>query len=312
MKTATLDNSRISKHLGQTSDYKDQYDPGLLVSEPRSNNRKHLDITDDSLPFVGFDTWNAYEVSGLTNNGLPVAGVAKVVYPCDSKYIVESKSIKLYFNSFNMYRCGDQPMDVLDFIDQKASEDLSRLLETTVHVHTQPANFIAKGDTLMDRYRYNTLECVYSQEELSEMTLNTYSESPELLELEDNNGKEVQSEEIRWHSSLLKSNCRVTSQPDWGDVYIMYKGQTHVTSDSLLKYVVSFRDECHFHEEICETIYKRLYDVLSPEELVVTCLYARRGGIDINPVRASNNALIARECQDLVDPFVMHVKTAKQ
>ena len=312
MKTATLDNSRISKHLGQTSEYKDQYDPGLLVSEPRSNNRKHLDITDDDLPFVGFDTWNAYEVSGLTNNGLPVAGVAKVVYPCDSKYIVESKSIKLYFNSFNMYRCGDQPMDVLDFIDQKASEDLSRLLETTVHVHTQPANFIAKGDTLMDRYRYNTLECVYSQEELSEMTLNTYSESPELLELEDNNGKEVQSEEVRWHSSLLKSNCRVTSQPDWGDVYIMYKGQTHVTSDSLLKYIVSFRDECHFHEEICETIYKRLHDVLSPEELVVTCLYARRGGIDINPVRASNNALIARECQDLVDPFVMHVKTAKQ
>lgn len=312
MKTATLDNSRISKHLGQTSEYKDQYDPGLLVSEPRSNNRKHLDITDDDLPFVGFDTWNAYEVSGLTNNGLPVAGVAKVVYPCDSKYIVESKSIKLYFNSFNMYRCGDQPMDVLDFIDQKASEDLSRLLETTVHVHTQPANFIAKGDALMDRYRYNTLECVYSQEELSEMTLNTYSESPELLELEDNSGKEVQSEEVRWHSSLLKSNCRVTSQPDWGDVYIMYKGQTHVTSDSLLKYVVSFRDECHFHEEICETIYKRLHDVLSPEELVVTCLYARRGGIDINPVRASNNALIARECQDLVDPFVMHIKTAKQ
>ena len=312
MKTATLDNSRISKHLGQTSEYKDQYDPGLLVSEPRSNNRKHLDITDDDLPFVGFDTWNAYEVSGLTNNGLPVAGVAKVVYPCDSKYIVESKSIKLYFNSFNMFRCGDQPMDVLDFIDQKATEDLSHLLGTTVYVHTQPANFIAKGDTLMDRYKYNTLECVYSQEELSEMTLNTYKESPELLELEDNSGEEVRSEEVRWHSSLLKSNCRVTSQPDWGDVYIMYKSQTHVTSDSLLKYVVSYRDECHFHEEICETIYKRLHDVLSPEELVVTCLYARRGGIDINPVRASNNALIARECQDLVDPFVMHVKTAKQ
>ena len=311
MSTATLDNSRISKHLGQTSEYKDQYDPSLLVNEPRSNNRKHLDLSDDALPFVGYDTWNAYEVSGLTNNGLPVAGVAKVVYPCDSKYIVESKSIKLYFNSFNMFRCGDQPVDVLDFIDQKATEDLSALLETTVHVHTQPANFIAKGDAVLDRYNYRTIESIYSQEELSEMTLNTYSESPELLEMEDSS-EEVKSEEVRWHSSLLKSNCRVTSQPDWGDVYIMYKGQTHVTSDSLLKYIVSFRDECHFHEEICETIYKRLHDVLSPEELVVTCLYARRGGIDINPVRASNNALIARECGDLVDPFVMHVKTAKQ
>lgn len=311
MSTATLDNSRISKHLGQTSEYKDQYDPSLLVNEPRSNNRKHLDLSDDTLPFVGYDTWNAYEVSGLTNNGLPVAGVAKVVYPCDSKYIVESKSIKLYFNSFNMFRCGDQPVDVLDFIDQKATEDLSALLKTTVHVHTQPANFIAKGDAVLDRYNYRTIESIYSQEELSEMTLNTYSESPELLEMEDSS-EEVKSEEVRWHSSLLKSNCRVTSQPDWGDVYIMYKGQTHVTSDSLLKYIVSFRDECHFHEEICETIYKRLHDVLSPEELVVTCLYARRGGIDINPVRASNNALIARECGDLVDPFVMHVKTAKQ
>ena len=93
MKTATLDNSRISKHLGKTSEYKDQYDTDLLVSEPRSNNRKHLDIKDDALPFVGYDTWNAYEVSALTNNGLPVAGVAKVVYPCNSKYIVESKSI---------------------------------------------------------------------------------------------------------------------------------------------------------------------------------------------------------------------------
>jgi 7-cyano-7-deazaguanine reductase len=282
------------------------------VNEPRSNNRKHLDISDDNLPFVGYDTWNAYEVSGLTNNGLPVAGVAKVVYPSDSKYIVESKSIKLYFNSFNMYKCGEQPVDVLDFIDQKATEDLSALLQTTVHVHTQPANFIAKGESLLDRYKYNTLECMYTQEELGEMMLDVYSESPELLELEDISGKAVESTEIRWHSSLLKSNCRVTSQPDWGDVYIMYKGQTHVTSDSLLKYIVSFRDECHFHEEICETIYKRLHDVLSPEELVVTCLYARRGGIDINPVRASNNALIERECGDLVDPFVMHIKTAKQ
>ena len=210
MSTATLDNSRISKHLGQTSEYKDQYDSSLLVNEPRSNNRKHLDISDDDLPFVGYDTWNAYEVSGLTNNGLPVAGVAKVVYPSDSKYIVESKSIKLYFNSFNMYKCGDQPVDVLDFIDQKATEDLSALLETTVHVHTTPANFIAKGESVLDRYKYNTLECMYTQEELSEMTLDVYSESPELLELEDISGKAVESTEtllvlVKSQNECLKS-----------------------------------------------------------------------------------------------------------
>jgi 7-cyano-7-deazaguanine reductase len=312
MTTATLDNSRISKHLGQVSQYKDQYDSSLLVSEPRQNNRTHLDISDDNLPFVGYDTWNAYEVSALTNNGLPVAGVAKIVYPCNNKYIVESKSIKLYFNSFNMYKCGDQPVDVLDFIDKKASEDLSKLLGAIVHVHTHPASFRAKGDQVLDPFQYTTLEDTFSQEELGKMHLDTYSETPELLSLEESSKKGVMSEEVRWHSSLLKSNCRVTSQPDWGDVYIMYKAQTHVCPESLLAYIISFRDECHFHEEICETIYKRLHDALSPEELVVTCLYARRGGIDINPVRASNTALIARECQDLVDPFVMHVKTAKQ
>ncbi len=312
MTTATLDNSRISKHLGQVSQYKDQYDSSLLVSEPRQNNRTHLDISDDNLPFIGYDTWNAYEVSALTNNGLPVAGVAKIVYPCNNKYIVESKSIKLYFNSFNMYKCGDQPVDVLDFIDKKASEDLSKLLGTVVHVHTHPASFRAKGEQVLDPFEYTTLEDTFSQEELGKMLLDTYSETPELLWLEEPRENGVVSEEVRWHSSLLKSNCRVTSQPDWGDVYIMYKAQTHICPESLLAYIVSFRDECHFHEEICETIYKRLYDTLSPEELVVTCLYARRGGIDINPVRASNSALIARECQDLVDPFVMHVKTAKQ
>jgi 7-cyano-7-deazaguanine reductase len=94
-----LDNSNINIHLGKSSEYKSQYDPSLLVREPRQSNRTHLGITEENLPFVGFDTWNGYEISGLTDNGLPVTGVVKLVYPCDSKYIVESKSIKLYFNS---------------------------------------------------------------------------------------------------------------------------------------------------------------------------------------------------------------------
>lgn len=311
MRKQTLDNSRITKHLGQSSEYKDQYDPTLLVNEPRSNNRKHLDINDDDLPFVGFDTWNAYEVSALTNNGLPVAGVAKVVYPCDSKYIVESKSIKLYFNSYNMYKCGDTPEDVMHFIDTKASEDLSKLLETTVQVKTLPADVISTGDEVLCRESYTTLENWFEPGELSEMKLETYNETPDLLETIDNDNG-VFSTTARWHSSLLKSNCRVTSQPDWGDVYVSYTGHTHVYPDSLLKYIVSFRDECHFHEEICETIYKRLHDVLNPSELCVTCLYARRGGIDINPVRASSARAIAIECPDLIDVNVLHTKTAKQ
>jgi 7-cyano-7-deazaguanine reductase len=311
MRKQTLDNSRITKHLGQTSEYKDQYDSSLLVNEPRSNNRTHLNIQDDDLPFVGYDTWNAYEVSALTNNGLPVAGVAKVVYPCDSKYIVESKSIKLYFNSYNMYKCGETPEDVMKFIDDRASEDISKLLETDVQVKTLPADIISKGDNVLCRDSYTTLENWFEPGELSSMQLETYNESPDLLEVvDDANG--VFSSTVRWHSSLLKSNCRVTSQPDWGDVYISYTGHHHVSPASLLKYIVSFRDECHFHEEICETIYKRLHDILNPSELCVTCLYARRGGIDINPVRATSERAIAIECPDLIDVNALHTKTAKQ
>ena len=323
MSNAVLDNSRISKHLGQISEYKDQYDPGLLVKEPRSNNRKHLSIQDDDLPFVGSDTWNAYEVSGLTTGGMPVAGVTKIVYPCDSKYIVESKSIKLYFNSYNMYKCAPSPDAVLNFIDQHAADDLSRLLETDVQVKTLPASYAAEGESVLSDYRYITLEEFFPQEKLRDMQVDTYAETPELLELyqlpteHNEDGDEIFTTPFvprttRWHSSLLKSNCRVTSQPDWGDVYIMCRGQHQVTAESLLRYIISFRDECHFHEEICETIYKRLLDALHPEELVVTCLYARRGGIDINPVRGTSMRVIERECADLINPAVQHMKTAKQ
>ena len=305
-----LDNSNISVHLGQTSQYKDQYDKGLLVKEPRSNNRKHLDISDDNLPFKGYDTWNAYEVSGLTNGGLPVAGIAKCVYPCDSKYIVESKSIKLYFNSFNMYKCADSPDAVLDFIAKRAEEDLSELLETHVCVHVAPSHIKDLGEPLFQGEGYMTLENLLDQETLKGMNVDVYSETPELLEIcELNSDLGAKTTSSKYHSGLLKSNCRVTSQPDWGDIWIHVEGHQHVTPESLLRYIISFRDECHFHEEICETVYKRLHDVLKPSRLAVTCLYARRGGIDINPTRVSDNGMI-NKC--LINHHLLHVKTGKQ
>jgi len=131
-----------------------------------------------------------------------------------------------------------------------------------------------------------------------------YNETPDLLRVIDS-----EIEEVYYHSALLKSNCRVTSQPDWGDVYIYMKGKQTVDPISLLEYIVSFRDECHFHEEICETIYKRLWDAVKPSELCVRCLYARRGGIDINPERASDEKLLH---YTLSDQTVPHIKTPKQ
>jgi 7-cyano-7-deazaguanine reductase len=276
-----LDNTNISKHLGQTSQYKSEYDPELIVTEPRQSNRTYLGIEDDNLPFVGYDVWNGYEVSALTNNGKPVAAIAKIIYPADSKYIVESKSMKLYWNSFNMTKLGDTPDEVMGEIEKRAIEDLSARIETNVSVQL----FFDDTDIEeeIDFSATNNLDISVS----NDVVFDTYNETPDLLEFEEY----LDVQEVNYTSGLLKSNCRVTSQPDWGDVYIYMKGNKVPTPESLLKYIVSFRDECHFHEEICECIYKRLWDLCSPEELSVMCLYVRRGGWDINPHRVSHEHL---------------------
>lgn len=311
MSNAVLDNSRISKHLGQTSQYKSTYDADLLVREPRSNNRQHINVQDDDLPFVGYDIWNAYEVSGLTENGLPISAVAKVVYNCNSKYIVESKSIKLYFNSFNMYKCGRNSGEALRFIEDTATADLSKLLETDVKVYLLQSHMIdritANKPCSVFNEQYATLE---NQYQVNDQTFEYYSELPDLLQVTPRATSLREDYSLKVHSGLLKSNCRVTSQPDWGDVYIHMEGSGNTPClNSLLKYIVSFRDECHFHEEICETIYVRLRDRYTPDKLAVTCLYARRGGIDINPCRASDTSLLP---VNLIDATIPHIKTAKQ
>jgi 7-cyano-7-deazaguanine reductase len=317
MSNQVLDNSNISKHLGKTSQYKNTYDKSLLVSEPRQSNRTYLGIQDGNLPFVGFDTWNAYECSFLLNNGCPVTGVAKIVYPCNSKYIVESKSIKLYFNSFNMERMGANIRTAIDKFTHTSSSDLSSLLGAGVKVGFIPAHIYDKTDVsahdFYSKELYETLENSIAEKTLCNLTFDTYQETPELLDkgqhMDVSDGANIGQ---YYHSALLKSNCRVTSQPDWGDVYIYINTKYHLDKASLLKYIVSFRGECHFHEEICECIYKRLFDKFKPEALFVMCLYARRGGIDINPVRASNVDLLYRMCSNLSDVTSPHVKTSKQ
>ena len=300
-----LDNSQISKVLGQTVDYPDQYDPSILVRELRSNNRQHLDIHEGKLPFVGFDTWNAYEASTLTVKGLPVAGAMKIVYPCDSKYIVESKSIKLYLNSFNMFRHGDTRENAIESMENTVSNDLSTLLETEVNAKFLIDNPNKIEGPIFNNTLYPNIEnFILRADELDSLTLDVYEETPELIKYQTGSER-VQ----RFSSGLLKSNCRVTSQPDWGDIYVHILGEKTVDIPSMLKYIVSFRNECHFHEEICETVYKRLHDILQPKELCVTCLYARRGGIDINPSRANEPWLLPIPLADLNVP---HCKTQKQ
>jgi 7-cyano-7-deazaguanine reductase len=299
-----LDNSNINVHLGKASEYKSQYDASLLVREPRSNNRKHIDIKDDALPFYGNDTWNAYEISALTDNGIPVVGIGKIVYPCSSKYIVESKSLKLYFNSFNMTKLGTTQEQVRQKIAELAQKDLGELLETEVQVaiHSN-TNVVADQSNIYDEYFDESTVTLEDKCNPGEVTV--YQETPGLLEVQDIDAPTA----FKYHSALLKSNCRVTSQPDWGDVFISYKGKKTATTESLLKYIISFRDECHFHEEICETLYKRLNDALAPQELSVFCLYARRGGIDINPERVSSETLLHGA---LSNTEFSHIKMPKQ
>ena len=303
-----LDNSNISKHLGQKSQYKSEYDPELLVKEPRQNNRTYLDINQDNLPFIGYDVWNGYEVSALTNTGLPVAGIAKVIYPCDSEFIVESKSMKLYWNSFNMTQLGNDQESVFNNLENTASRDLSALLKTDVQVKV--VNATAEPDmslrSIYYRHPYSNLIATNLENTCpDDLSCNQYSEDPSLIKVTNH----IKPTRKYYHSSLLKSNCRVTSAPDWGDVFIYIKGNNLPIKESLLKYIISFRDENHFHEEICECLYKRLWDRLSPEELAVTCLYVRRGGWDINPHRCSHEHLMNLP---LMNKDEMFVKMSRQ
>lgn len=310
-----MNTNNIDKVLGQRVDSPTTYTPDILVREERQRNRTYLDIQNDALPFVGYDIWNGYECSAMTENGLPVACVAKVVYTATNPYIVESKSMKLYWNGFNMQPMGKNVKEVLKNIKATAEKDLSALLETDVKVqlYSQTLDNTLKGEyvTAADAWEEEYTSQIHPWETLEEIAgaedtkFDVFNETPDLLEVFEN--KTIESSYYR--STLLRSNCKITKQPDSGDIYIYYKGKKQVTANSLLKWIVSFRNECHFHEEICEAAYKRLWDVLQPKELLVTCFYARRGGWDIVPTRANKKSLLD---SNLINPKSPYFKFPRQ
>lgn len=309
-----IDNTNVSKVLGKIVDYPNQYDKSILVREPRQSNRTHLYIDDDNLPFVGFDVWNAYEVSALTANGLPVSGLMKIVYSAKNRYIVESKSLKLYFNSFNMYVAGVDTNSVIKFIEETVAKDLSDLLETKVECRFYTTKEVIRfnSESIGTGYDWDLYTTLEDEINLDNVVFSKYSETPSLLR-SDYKYKVQEIDALpmqRFHTSLLKSNCRVTRQPDWGDVFIQIKCADHINPVSLAAYIISFRDECHFHEEICETIFKRLNDTFKPEMLTVMCLYTRRGGIDICPIRSTHQQCLSY--LDLIDVNVPYYKTPRQ
>lgn len=283
--------------LGKKVENKFVYDSSLLRKEARLDNRKNIMGSHSSMPFFGMDIWNCYEVSWLDSCGKPQNFILKICYPASSEYIVESKSLKLYLNSFN------QTMFVSSMrVIETVREDLTRLLGCHVVVSVFPLTHEVNNLLLRDS-RYLLLENMISKE----VIINEFEkENPSLLDGKPSN------EPFFVYSTSLRSRCKVTGQPDWGDLFIYMKGKDVPTFDSLYKYIISLRNECHFHEEIVETVYMRLLETFSPRDLGVFACYTRRGGIDINPMRASDISVLNLLSQRLLSPDQLSLRTIRQ
>lgn len=271
-----------SKFLGKRVSGSENYDPSLLVAIPREENRKQYNLQNDKLPFCGWDIWHAYEFSAMTENGIPVTRLIKLKYSCNSEFLVESKSLKLYLNSFNMSRFGQNIEECLKICKSKIEKDLSEKLQTEIRI-----NFIDNKTQKVQIFQnfQNIMKFVNEKD----ITVEKFKEAPEVLQTKENE----ETKEYYLTFDSLRSNCRVTHQPDFGDMFLYYKSKKHITEKSLVKYLSSFRSEYHFHEECCEMIFKRLSDILNKgDKLLVCALYTRRGGIDICPSRWTKNCKI--------------------
>ena len=255
--------------LGKSTAYASQYAPALLFPIARQQKRDELGIDAATLPFIGEDLWNAYELSWLNTKGKPVVAVGTLRVPADSPRLIESKSLKLYFNSLNQTAFAS-PEEVSAIV----SRDLSAAAGAPVVVEITPlsAPFSQRPQAEI-RYPEGSL-----LDEL-DITCTNYQPAPTLLSAVD--APEI---EETLYSHLLKSNCLVTGQPDWAMVVIRYRGRP-IERAGLLRYLVSFRDHNEFHEQCVERIFCDIERHCAPTALAVHARYTRRGGLDINPFR---------------------------
>lgn len=251
--------------LGQQSAYISQYTPSLLQPVPRSLNRDNLGLRGE-LPFQGCDVWTLYELSWLNAKGKPVVAIGEVFVPATSPNLIESKSFKLYLNSFNQTRC-----DSLEAVQALLVQDLSGCAGAPVSVT------LFTLDQAPHQIAQLPGECIDSLD----IEVDGYEFDETLLQ--GAAGREIVEETL--HSHLLKSNCLVTSQPDWGSVVIHYRGP-RLDREKLLRYLISFRQHNEFHEQCIERIFTDLKHFCDPEQLTVHARYTRRGGLDINPFRS--------------------------
>jgi 7-cyano-7-deazaguanine reductase len=253
--------------LGKHSAYEHHYNPDKLFPIRRDEKRLEIGVNPQVLPFYGFDLWNHYEVSWLNDKGKPMVGIAEIIYDCHSPCIIESKSMKLYFNTFNQTH-----IENFQSLIHMIEKDLTAAIQHPVNVH-----IYTPDDT---SYLQNTAQFSGTLIDNLDVVCNEYVVNPKLLMTEET---QVQETLV---SNLLKSNCLVTYQPDWGSVQIAYRGKK-INHESLLKYLVSFRNHNEFHEQCIERIFVDIMQHCHPESLTVYGRYTRRGGVDINPIRST-------------------------
>ena len=271
-------NTPEQSQLGKSSAYIDQYDASLLFPIPRAGKRAEIGIT-GSPPFFGADMWTAFELSWLNLRGKPQLALAHFTIPCESLNIVESKSFKLYLNSFNNTRFADA-----DAVKARLRADITEAVWRTDGEAVQSPTTI--GVTLVGADQFDR-EPVHELDGLNldrlDIECTQYTPAPELLTVTPD---EQPVSEV-FVSNLLKSNCLVTGQPDWGSVQIRYTGP-QIDQEGLLQYIVSFRNHNEFHEQCVERIFMDITRRCKPLRLEVYARYTRRGGLDINPWRTSH------------------------
>lgn len=258
-------NTPETSQLGRETAYPDRYDASLLFPIQRAVARAEIGIDDTALPFIGHDGWNAYELSWLDGRGKPKVAVARFTVPADSPNLIESKSFKLYLNSFNNERVEDA-----DALRQRIETDLSAAAGAPVTAYFELPGFAADEKSA-------------SIDDL-DIAIDHYG--PPKADFLQADADIMVEETLR--SALLKSNCPVTGQPDWADLLIRYRGP-RLDREGLLRYLVSFRDHREFHEQCVERIFIDVLGRCQPLSLSVEARYTRRGGLDINPWRATTD-----------------------
>ncbi len=268
-----------NSQLGKAASYIDQYDASLLFPIPRAPKRAEIGIA-GAPPFLGADMWSAFELSWLNLRGKPQVALAHFTVPCETLNIIESKSFKLYLNSFNNTRFADIEA-VRDRLRRDLSEAVWRPATPQADASVPPSIGVRiLPSDLFDREPVHELDGL-SLDRL-DVACDRYTPAPDLLKVEA--GEAPVSEVLV--SNLLKSNCLVTGQPDWGSVQISYNG-TPIDQESLLQYLVSYRNHNEFHEQCVERIFMEIWTRCKPIRLTVYARYTRRGGLDINPFRSS-------------------------